>query len=276
MKELWVPLSGAIAQQKKVDTIANNIANSNTPGFKKDHLIFKEHLSALTGKDLDIDIPRKEWAPEDFYKSYGAEHAFVKVSGSHTKFIQGQLRPTSNLFDFAINGKGMFEVLTPQGLRYTRNGSFTISNQGELITADGYKVLKHLDLPEESTAQDKPLPTPEERIIQLPSGNLSVNIQGKIFVNGSPLGDLSIVEFENLDNLQKQGNSLYINSNISNLKTKEIASTVHQGFIEESNVNAVEEMSELIKANRQFESIQRVIKTYDNIANKSVNEIIKF
>ena len=62
----------------------------------------------------------------------------------------------------------------------------------------------------------------------------------------------------------------------SNLKTKEIASTVHQGFIEESNVNAVEEMSELIKANRQFESIQRVIKTYDNIANKSVNEIIKF
>lgn len=272
VKELWVPLSGAIAQQRKVDTIANNIANANTPGFKKDHLVFKEHLSALSGKDLDIDVPRKEFAPEDFYKSYGAEHSFVKVSGSHTKFNQGQLKPTSNVLDFAINGKGFFEILTPQGVRYTRNGIFSLNDQGELITNEGHKLLSKVDY----NQNPEDLPLPSERVLKVTQGNIIVNQKGNVYNNGQAAGDISIVEFNELDGLKKVGGSLYINPNLVNIKKEQFASTVHQGFVEESNVNAIEEMSELIKANRQFESIQRVIKTYDSISSKAVNEIGRF
>ena len=93
MRELWVPLSGAIAQQKQVETIANNVANVNTPGFKRDQVVFKEYLAALEkGADQQgVDLPQKEWKPEDFYRSYNSEDSFVKVDGSFTNHEQGQL-----------------------------------------------------------------------------------------------------------------------------------------------------------------------------------------
>ena len=134
LKNIWVPLSGQIAQQRKVETIANNIANANTAGFKKDSLVFKEHLTALTkGADI-VDLPRKEWKPDDFYRSQGAENAYVKVDGSYTDFEQGPLSPSHNPLDLALFGKGFFEVLTPTGIRFTRKGNFTISKDGELVT----------------------------------------------------------------------------------------------------------------------------------------------
>ncbi len=79
MKGLWVPVSAAISQQRQVDAIANNVANSNTAGFKKDQLVFKEYLAALEGKDQEIDMPHREWKTDDFYRSYGAERAMVAV-----------------------------------------------------------------------------------------------------------------------------------------------------------------------------------------------------
>ena len=94
MRELWVPLSGAIAQQRQVETIANNVANANTPGFKKEQVVFKEYLAALEKPDAQIDLPQKEWKPEDFYRSYNSEDAFVKVDGTYTLHEQGQLAPT--------------------------------------------------------------------------------------------------------------------------------------------------------------------------------------
>ena len=89
-------MSGAIAQQRNVETIANNVANAQTPGFKKDQLAFKEYLSAFEKGVHDIDLPNKEWSPEDFYHSYGAEQGHVRVDGSYTMHSQGQLTPTGN------------------------------------------------------------------------------------------------------------------------------------------------------------------------------------
>jgi flagellar basal-body rod protein FlgF len=132
VKGIWVPISGQIAQQQKVDAIANNIANANTTGFKKDDLIFKEYLTALDNPQDDIDIPRKEFSPEDFYRTQGAENAKVSVAGQYTDFTQGQLVETRNPLDLGIKGTGFFEVLTPNGVRYTRNGIFTIDNQCRL------------------------------------------------------------------------------------------------------------------------------------------------
>ena len=273
LKNLWVPVSGAIAQQRKVETIANNVANANTAGFKKDDLTFKEHVTALENGHQDIDLPQKEWKPEDFYRSYGAENAQVKVDGSFTDFSQGDLTPTGNPLDIGIKGEGFLEVLSPNGVRYTRKGILSVNNQGVLVTDQGLPVLSKLNI---NPLENEGISQPQDRVIRLPRGKVSVNLQGEIFVGNERVEQLSVQEFNDIQALKKEGNSQFINPDPKNLKTDEVASTLHQGFVEGSNVNALSEMSELIKANRHFESIQKAIKAYDNMSGKSVNEISRF
>lgn len=277
MKDLWVPLSGAIAQQRKVETIANNVANANTPGFKRDQVTFKEYMTALNKGVEDIDLPNKEWAPQDFYRSYGAENAQVEVDASYTIFEQGQMRPTKNPLDIALFGNGFIEVLTPNGIRYTRRGMLSLENDGTLVTDKGHKVLMRSEIPANATDEQlQALPKPEDRVIKIPNGQVSINLQGEVFSNNLKVGHLTVREFHDQQALRKEGSSLYINNDLSNIKTSPLKTAIHQGYVEESNVNAIHEMSELIKAHRHFESIQNVIKTYDNISSKGVNEISKF
>lgn len=269
MRELWVPLSGAIAQQRKVDTIANNVANSNTPGFKRDQIIFKEYLTALDKGYTDIDMPNKEWAPADFYKSYGAEHAQVKVDASYTDFEQGQLAPTGNSLDIGLRGQGFLEVLTPNGVRFSRRGIMSLNNEGLLVNDSGFPVLAKAS----GNNGDDAL----SRVIKIPPSTKSISftLQGDIFADNENISKLSVQEFNDINALRKEGNSLFINQDPNNLKS-ELATSVHQGFVEQSNVNSIQEMSDLIKAHRQFESIQNVIKAYDQVSQKGVNEISKF
>lgn len=272
MKDIWVPLSGAIAQQKSVETIANNVANANTPGFKRDQTIFKEHLTALEKGYNEIDLPHKEWSPSDFYRSYGAEHAHVKAEATYTDHTQGQLVPTGNPLDISLHGKGFFEVLTPNGVRFTRAGTFSLSSDGKLVTSQGFPVLSPLEPQAEGS-----IPTPpESRNIQIIPGKISINLQGEIFSNDQKVSKLSIVNFQDTNSLRKEGSALFINKELKNRLAEAPDTAVHQGFIEQSNVNAVQEMSNLIKANRHFESIQKVIKAYDSMAGKAVNEISRF
>ncbi|MBF0366635.1 MAG: flagellar hook basal-body protein, partial [Oligoflexia bacterium] len=119
MKDIWIPLSGAVAQQNQIDMIANNVANINTPGFKKDQMAFKEYLTIFAKAQDQVQLPNKEWKPGDFYHSDGAEFGFVKSDGAYTIFKQGQLVPTGNPLDLGIFGEGFFEVLTPNGIRFT-------------------------------------------------------------------------------------------------------------------------------------------------------------
>jgi flagellar basal-body rod protein FlgF len=277
LRELWVPLSGAIAQQRNVETIANNVANANTPGFKKEQVVFKEYLAAVEKGDAQIDLPQKEWKPEDFYRSYNAEDAFVKVDGAYTLHEQGQLSPTGNAFDNAINGPGFFEVLTPNGVRYTRKGNFTINNEGKLVTDQGYLLLSK-SAPQNAGADGKIEVTapPESRVINVGNNKFTISLDGEVFSGSNKVADMALVEFNDVHALKKEGNSLFINPDQKNVKSGELKTSVHQGFVEQSNVNAVSEMSSLINANRNFESIQRVIKTYDTMSGKAVNEISKF
>jgi flagellar basal-body rod protein FlgF len=274
-----VPLSGAIAQQKQVETIANNVANVNTPGFKRDQVVFKEYLAALEkgGDQQGIDLPQKEWKPEDFYRSYNAEDSFVKVDGSYTVHEQGQLAQTGNFFDNALSGPGFYEILTPNGVRFSRNGAFSISNEGKLVTNQGFLVLSK-DAPPISTAdgQLNLASSPESRAITIGAGRFSVSLEGEVFNGQNKVADLALTEFNDIHALKKEGNNLFINPDQKNVKVGESKTSVHQGFVEQSNVNAVGEMSNLINANRNFESIQRVIKTYDTMSAKAVNEISKF
>jgi flagellar basal-body rod protein FlgF len=280
MKNIWVPLSGQVAQQRKVETIANNVANANTVGFKKDQLVFKEHLTALTKGLEDIDIPRKEFSPADFYHTQGAENAMVAVDGSFTIFEQGQLIPTQNPLDVALKGEGFIEVLTPHGVRFTRKGNYSLNKDGELVTEQGFKVLSALEAaPEElrGPAAVGGFPTAEERILRVPANTkLTISLEGEVLSREGSIGKLSVVEFKDLHALKKEGSSLYISPDEENIIRTEIKTSVNQGFLEGSNVNAIEEMSELIKAHRHFESIQKAINAYDAISGKAANEIGKF
>jgi flagellar basal-body rod protein FlgF len=281
LKDLWVPLSGALAQQRNVETIANNVANANTPGFKRDQLVFKEYLTALDKGLEGIDLPNREWSPKDFYRSQGAEHSKVQVGGSYTIHEQGQLTPTGNSLDFGLNGRGFFEVLTPNGIRYTRRGTFTIDPSGRLVTDQGFPVLSQidkgtLDVDENGSANLEEIKDPRDRIIQIQGRKLSSTLSGELSLDGKKVAQVAIVEFNDIHSLKKEGNSLFANEDFKNIKVDgAIKTSVHQGFQEQSNVNAIQEMSELIKANRHFGSIQKVIKAYDNMAGKA-NEIAKF
>ncbi|MBY0416320.1 MAG: flagellar hook-basal body protein [Bdellovibrionales bacterium] len=276
MRELWVPLSGAIAQQRNVETIANNVANANTPGFKKDQIVFKEYLTALE-KPQENDLPSKEFKPDDFYRSYGTEDSFVKIDGTYTLHEQGQLTPTGNFFDNALNGPGFYEVLTPNGVRFSRKGAFSINNEGKLVTDQGFLVLSK-DAPPTAGADGKmTLATnPESRAITVGKSKFTISLEGEVFSDSNKVADVAITEFNDIHALKKEDNSLFINSDQQNVKVGEQKTSIHQGFVEQSNVNAVTEMSNLINANRSFETIQRVIKTYDSMSARAVNELSKF
>ncbi len=280
MKNIWVPLSGQVAQQRKVETIANNVANSNTIGFKKDQLVFKEHLTALTKGQEDIDIPRNEFSPADFYHTQGAENAMVAVDGSFTIFEQGTLIPTSNPLDIALKGEGFLEVLTPTGVRFTRKGNLSLNQQGELVTEQGFRILSALNVPEErlrDPASAGSFPPPESRILRVPTNaKLTISNDGEILTRDGSVGKVSVVEFKDKHALRKEGQSLFVTPNELNVVRTDIQTTVNQGFLEGSNVNAIEEMSELIKAHRHFESIQKAINAYDQISGKAANELGKF
>jgi flagellar basal-body rod protein FlgG len=183
--------------------------------------------------------------------SYG-----IHVDGIKTNFEQGQLHPTENPFDFAIQGNGFFAIETPNGTRYTRNGEFTLDSEGYLVTKEGYKVLG------------------ENGQIRLEGKNITVNENGEILNNEEYVDKLQLIDFKDHSRLFKEGDGLM---NIRNEEFTDNAieanGTVNQGFIEGSNVNSVKQMVEMITVLRSYEASQRLIKSHDELLSKSVNEI---
>lgn len=263
-KGIFSALSGAIAQEKRLDTISNNIANSNTSSFKKDQQVFNEYLTANEKPPDVIQVPRIPATTESFFNNQGGDRAYVDASGSYTDHSQGALKNTGNPLDVAIEGRGFFEVLTPNGVRFSRNGHMKIDGQGRLVTREGHPVLSA------GIGQD-----PAQRLIRLNgTRNLTISAQGEVYQGGELAGRLSVVDFPNLDALQKQGNSLYAKKAL--YEGEAIGADgfeIHQGFAEMSNVNIVEEMTEMIAATRAFESNQKAIKAYDKMDEKLVNEV---
>lgn len=263
-KGIYSALSGALAQSHQLDTIAQNIANANTPGFKADKNTFKEQLTILEKAPDVITVPRIPASIESFFDMQGTDKSFVDVDRSFTNFEQGGLKATGNSLDIALEGKGFLEVLTPQGSRLTRKGTMSLNSKGELVTTEGHRVLQKGEGPA------------EERIIRLNnSESLTFNSQGEIFQNAQNIGQLSLVEFDKNDHLKKIGHALYAVTD-DRIKPNQNSNTqVHQGFIETSNVNIIKEMTDMIQTTRNFESAQRAIKAYDEMDGKLINEIPK-
>lgn len=266
-KGVYTALSGAIAQSQRLDTIANNIANVNTPGFKRDQQVFKEYLTVREKEPGVMNVPRIPASVESFYDMQGGDKNFVDANGTFTDFSQGSLKGTGNPLDIAIDGKGFFEVATPQGVRWTRQGSFKIDGNGQLVTKDGHPVLK----------QGAEGDDPAGRVIRI-QGTLPVSItdQGEILEGDQSLGMISLVDVGDKDHMHKMGGSLYTTKPNVQAQFNPLASrSVKQGYIEQSNVNIIQEMTDMIATTRNFESTQKAISAYDSMAEKLVNVVGK-
>jgi len=348
LRGLYIAASSAIAEGKRVDVIANNIANVNTAGYKKDLMLtesFPKILIAKLDNEMpDIDVLRRRpqqsgvavdssgemytadagagyfnvQTPEGISRSRKIqfkinEEGFlttpqgnyilgqngpintggqpveidsagqVSVGGTvvdrlkisnpintisslsygvrssevRTDFEQGQVYPTGNSFDLALTGKGFFCVETPEGERYTRNGSFTKDAEGFLATTEGYRVLG------------------EDGYIMVEGKEMTVNEKGEVFRGDEAAGKLKIVDFSDYKLLRKEGAGLIAVEESSDMQPEPAAVTVQQGFLESSNVNSVKEMVEMLSMLRTYESNQKVIKIYDELLGRSVNEIAR-
>lgn len=264
-KGVYTALSGAIAQSERLDTIANNIANVNTPAFKKDQQIFQEYLTANEKPPSVIQVPRVPSSIESFYDMQGGDKSFVDAAGTYTNFSQGSLRGTGNPLDVAIDGSGFFEIATPNGVRFSRLGSFKLDGNGQLVTKDGHPVLKAA--PEGTD--------PASRVFKV-SGQFPVTItdSGEVFEGENSLGKISLIDVPKKDSLNKVGGSLYEFKSNARPEVVNIANpSFKQGFIESSNVNVVQEMTDMITTTRVFESTQKAIHAYDSMADKLINTV---
>lgn len=262
-KGIFTALSGAMAQSQRLDTIANNIANSNTTSFKKDQQVFKEYLTAHEKPPEVVQAPRVPASIETFYDMQSGDRGYVDAAGTYTSHEQGALKPTGSPLDFGLKGDGFFEVLTPRGPQLTRNGLFRISQNGQLVSKEGYPVLR------EGIGQP-----PGARVINIQSPNLTVSQNGDIYEGGQPIGRLSLVTVPEKDGLQKVGSSLFsLKPNFEQQLIPANEVEVQQGFVEGSNVNIVQEMTDMIAATRAFESTQKAIQAFDQMNQKLVNDV---
>lgn len=265
-KGIYTALSGAMAQSARLDTIANNLANVSTPGFKRDGQLFREYLTSYEKEPGTITVPRVPASIESFYDMQGGDKAYVDPNGTFTDFEQGSLKQTGNRLDLAIEGDGFFQVNTPDGIRLTRVGSLNVDSEGRLVTKQGQAVLR-----DGAAGQD-----PASREIRLTSANVTISPSGEIFDGQNSIGKIALMNVGKKDALQKTGHSLYtLKDTIDPQLSVATDAKIHQGFLEMSNVNPVREMTDMITATRTFESTQKGIQAYDQMMGKVVNEVPK-
>lgn len=305
---IWTAVSGGMAQSQNLDIIANNMANSNTAGFKKDLPTFKEYLTANERPPSPaIDIPRTIFKDSDFYHTDGKEHAMVNLHKVHTDHSQGHFKTTNGPFDMAIDGPGFFALKTPAGVRFTRAGDFKVNAEGFLVNQEGYQVLAMAGDADAQAPGGQQQAQPEGEAARNPASvnpftasvttadpaakqplapinikdamesgtKIHVTAEGEVFMGDEQIAKLAMAEFADPALLKKETTSMYSNPDPANVPRVASNTRVRQGFLEASNVNPVVELMNLLKANRMFESNMRAIKTYSDMATKEANEVGK-
>ncbi|MFZ5658171.1 MAG: flagellar basal-body rod protein FlgG [Pseudomonadota bacterium] len=249
---LWIAKTGLDAQQTRMAVTANNLANVNTAGFKRDRASF-EDLLYQTVRQPGGSTSEQTQLPTGLQVGTG-----VRVAATAKNFAQGNLSNTGNALDVAINGRGFFEVLMPDGSSaYTRDGSFQVNSQGELVTSAGYPVQPGLQLPEGTQA-----------ITIGADGTVTAQVQGQ----AAPVqvGSLTLADFVNPAGLQARGENLYTETGASGPAQQGAPGTsgigtLVQGSVESSNVNVVEELVSMIETQRAYETNAKAISTVDSM-----------
>ena len=234
--------AGAILQQMRLDVYSNNLANVNTAGFKADQPVFRFDATRAPAKT----------APEAARLS-----PYVMPLEYVTNFEAGPITSTGNPLDVAIVGHGFFEVQTPDGLQYTRNGHLAINGDGVLSTAEGWPVMG------------------QGGEIDIEGSQVEISEAGEISVDGDVVGVLKVMHFSDLMQLRKNGGTLFKPMDVIAAQVDPGEYRITQGAVETSNVNAIRTMTEIIETLRVFETYQKVIQETDSITAKTVNEVGK-
>ncbi len=251
IRGLYVSALGMTTQMNKMDVVSNNIANVDTAGYKKDTVVTRSFSEELLSRlDDPGDLPHS--------KRMGKITPGLFVDDIHTNFKTGALRITNAPLDVAILGGGFFSVAVADAQgntteKYTRQGSFTLGPDGTLSTKDGHAVLG------------------EQGPIIVPNGNITIDDTGGLYVDGELIDKLKMVDFEDTHTLKKVGDSLFEAPAPSQVTA--FTGKVSSGALENSNVNSVKEMVDLITVARTYEANQRMIGILDNIYGKAVNEV---
>ena len=239
---MYLAASGAMVQQLRLEMLANNIANINTIGHKGEKSVFRVETQAATDQQAGDNTVQalSPYAPP-FY--------------TMVDFSQGAMRQTGNPLDVAISGRGLFSVDTPDGIQYTRQGSFTLDPAGVLVTQDGFPVLG------------------DGGPITIEGGQVSIDMEGSVIVDGDTVGQLQLTAFNDEGVLKKVGNGRFTVDDPNTAGQTPEGSTINQGYLETSNVNAVQAMTEMIETSRAFEAYQKVIQTVDDATSKSISDV---
>jgi flagellar basal-body rod protein FlgF len=245
---IYTALSGALAQQHQLDTVANNVANASTAGFRGDRAVFGELVAGAQKGQQRID-PRQPAPKED--------NKFVKVEMNQLDTSAGVLRRTGNQLDLGLQGDGYFVVRTPQGDRLTRSGNFMLNQSGELSTTDGNPVVGDSNLP----------------IILPPNTkNIEVRPDGTIRADDNDVARLALKTVKDPNALLREGTTTYALSPGTQVEQAQHVDVV-QGHLETSNVNPVNGLNELITVNRSFDALQRVIQSFQEIDQRTARDI---
>ena len=215
-------IDGSLIHQLRSETISNNLANQNTNAFKKDVISFNQTLTMKYVSEVD--------------------------------FSPGPVRYTGNELDVALEGKGFFNVETPRGIRYTRDGAFSVNAAGMLVTHSGDTVL----------GQNGP--------VKIDGRQVTINSDGQVVVDGTAADTLMLVDFQHPELLGKEGGSVYLHLGEESEVFTADNVRVKQNYIESSNVNPTEEIIKMMEAFRAFESAQKAIQTIDEITGRIIND----
>lgn len=259
MRALNTAATGMQAQQLNVEVIANNIANMNTTGFKRQRAEFQDLLYQNVERMGVQSSDAGTIVPTGVQVGVG-----VKAGSVYRVAEQGNLTQTQNIYDVAIQGEGYFIVQLPDGRdAYTRAGNFSLSPDGQIVTEDGFIVAPGVSVPQDALS-------------------VSVNRQGvvqAIMADGSApqdIGALELARFVNPAGLEAIGDNAFLETPASGLANRGLPGqvgfgTLQQGFLETSNVNAVTEISALITAQRAYEMNSKVITTTDEMLRSTTN-----
>jgi len=252
MRALWSAASGMAAQQVNVDTIANNLANVNTTGYKRQRVDFQDLLYQVTKQPGSPAASGVE-VPTGIQIGLG-----VRVAASSKIFEQGTFQQTDNPLDLVIEGDGFFQILKPNGdIAYTRAGAFKLDSNGNLVTSDGYPIEPPIAIPTDATA-----------ISIGGDGTVAVMLAGD--TTPEEVGQITLARFANPAGLVNLGHSLYGETAASGAPQTAAPGTnglgqVAQGVLELSNVQVVEEMVNMITAQRAYEANSQSIKIADDM-----------
>ena len=237
IKGIYTSASGMLPRMLKQETFANNMANINTVGYKKDGVFLHKFKQAQEGliTDLDWEIPM--------------------VHDVYIDFAQGEVHQTKETLDVAIEGSGFFVIQTPDGEQYSRNGKFSLTPEGVLVDKNGFEVLS------------------DSGPITIAGDEIVISQDGTVSGDGASIAKIRVVDFKQPYSFNKTGFGYFISTDESGAAFNSENYQIRQGYIEGSNVNIIEQMVDMLISFRAYEAGQKAIQAQDETLNKAVNDV---